>query len=73
MKTLKHCSTLVNIEGLVYKLSDKDYRYFKDNLHSAFNKSNSKYISDSDNSWSNILHWAKEHGEFICNVETYNF
>jgi len=73
MKTLKNCTTLINIEGMVYKLTDKDYRYFKENLSSAFNKSNSKYISDNDDSWSNILHWAKETGEYICNVESYNF
>ena len=70
---LVDCSTLVNIEGTVYKLTDKDYRYFKDNLYSAFNKSNSRYVSDSDDSWSNILHWAQEHGKKICTVETYNF
>ena len=73
MKKLIECSTLVNIEGTVYKLTDKDYRYFKENLHSSFNKSNSKYISNSDESWSNILHWVENHGEKVCNVETYNF
>jgi hypothetical protein len=70
---LIECTTLVNIEGMVYKLSNKDYRHFKDNLYSAFNKSNSQFISQCDDSWSNILHWVKEHGEHICNVETYNF
>jgi hypothetical protein len=73
MNTLKHCSTLINIEGTVYKLSDEDYRYFKDNLHSAFIHSNAKYVSDSNDNWATLLHWVQEHGEFICNVETYNF
>jgi predicted DCC family thiol-disulfide oxidoreductase YuxK len=71
--TLKECTTLINIEGTVYKLSDANYRYFKDNLYSAFNKSNSQFISDSDDSWSNLLHWVQDHGTVICNVETYNF
>lgn len=73
MKNLINCSTLVNIEGTVYKLTDSDYRYFKDNLYSAFNKSNPRYNSDSDDSWPNILHWVEEHGMKVCNVETYNF
>ena len=73
MTKLKECSTLINVEGEVYRLSNKDYKYFKDNLHNAFNKSDTRYNTDADDSWSDLLHWVREHGKHICNVESYNF
>lgn len=59
------CGTLVNIEGTVYKLSQKDYDYFKEQMHSTSIK--------SENPWSELLHWVEEHGKRICEVESYNF
>jgi hypothetical protein len=62
---LSECITLVNIEGEVYKLSDKNFQWFKDQVYSQhqFNALD----------WSELLHWAQEHGKKICEVESFNF
>lgn len=64
MRLIK-CMTLVNIEGEVYKLSSKDYDWFKNQVYTR------NQINTFD--WSDLLHWVKEHGKLICIVETYNF
>ena len=62
---LINCDTLVNIEGEVYKLSEKDCKWFKEQT----------LISHGINAldWSELLHWAQEHGKLICFVDSYNF
>jgi hypothetical protein len=61
------CTTLVNIEGTVYKLSKKDYRIFKEMIF------NHTVASSEPFTWSDILHWVEDHGTEICKVESYNF
>ena len=72
---LKECSTLINIEGTVYKLSAKNYKSFKDRQDKAFGNSNGEYrsIPPDGEDWSDLLHWVQEHGKIVCNVESYNF
>lgn len=61
------CTTLINIEGTVYKLSKKNYGIFKAMVF----KSDTKYSDGFE--WSDILHWVEDHGTKICQVESYNF
>jgi hypothetical protein len=60
------CSTLISIEGEVYKLSAKDYNWFKDQVYKS-------HCSDNILDWSELLHWVQDNGKFVCVVETYNF
>lgn len=72
---LKECTTLINIEGVVYKLSEKNYRSFKNRQDKAFGNSNGQYRSTPPDGedWSDLLHWVQERGKRVCNVESYNF
>jgi hypothetical protein len=74
---LIECATLINIEGTVYKLSQKDYLAFKSEVFSAskdlLTSSHRINLPDDNNRWSNLLHWVEDHGTKICTVESYNF
>lgn len=60
------CDTLVNIEGEVFRLTSKNYAWFKNQIYKH-------RASDNLLDWSELLHWVQNHGVKICDVETYNF
>lgn len=70
---LKDSTRLLNIEGRVYRLSKKDYEHFHKEREVAFNESNTRFVSDSTDAWSELLHWVEENGKYVCSVESFNY
>lgn len=70
MEALINCSTLINIEGTVYRLTKRDYQHFRKTMNEV---GTGGFKEVDSNAWSELLHWVEDHGVKICNVETYNF